>query len=109
MGELVSFHDDIESLGHNFARGAAQLNDAVAQVQQASDHVRDAFHNHPERADAALAPFAKLRDPVARLQKLVSELSGQLLDIAVSYRDNDAAVAKGWERIPTNLAEPGRR
>lgn len=109
MGGLVSFHDDIENLGHNFARGAAQLNEAVAQVQQASDHVRDAFHNHPERADAAVAPFAKLREPVARVQKLVRELSGQLLDIAVSYLDNDTAVAKGWERSPTNLAEPGGR
>lgn len=109
MGDLVSFHDDIDNLGREFTRGARQLNDALARVQQASDHVRHAFHNHPERADAAVAPFAKLREPVARVQELVNGVGRQLLDVAAGYRDNDTVVAKGWERSSTSFGEPGRR
>jgi uncharacterized protein YukE len=50
-----------------------------------------------------------LRGPVDQIQQLLHALGGSLCDVAESYRNNDTSVAKGWERIPTDLSEPGRR
>lgn len=98
MGDLVSVSADIETVGNDFSRCAGRLDDALTKVRQASDHVRRAFHNHPEREDAAVAPFMELHGSVAQVQELVSALAASLNDVATSYRNNDNTVAKGWER-----------
>lgn len=109
MGGLVSFADDIEHLGCAFTTAAGDIGEALVHLQQASAHVRQAFHNHPDQASAAVGPFTKLHGSVDQVQQLVKALGRSLGDIATSYRDNDAAVAKGWERIPSDLSDPCRR
>lgn len=109
MGELVSFAEDIDHVGEAFTRAARDLGDALTQLQRASAHVRHAFHNHPDHADAAVAPFKQLHGPVDQIQQLVEALGGSLRDVADSYRNNDSYLAKGWKRIPTTFNEPGRR
>ena len=99
MGDLVSFHDDIDNLGHEFAHAATHLNDALTQLRQASDLVRQAFDSHPDQADAAVAPFVRLNDPLGRLQKLVADLGSTLCNTADGFLDNDTDVAKGWQRV----------
>ena len=108
MGDLVSFHDDIDTLGHEFALAATHLRDAVTQLRKANDHVRHAFDNHPDHAATAIAPFAKLNHLLGQLQKLVTDLGSTLCDSADGYRDNDTDVAKGWQRISTNPSDSYR-
>ena len=98
MGDLVSFPDDIAHLGNEFARAAAQMHDALMKSQEARAHVRSAFHNHPDRAEAAGAPFTELHGSGAQIQQLVRELGASLNEVATSYRNNDVAVANGWEQ-----------
>ncbi|HEX6537802.1 MAG TPA: hypothetical protein VF155_01310 [Candidatus Dormibacteraeota bacterium] len=109
MGDLVSFPHDIETLGDDFRRASGQLHWAFAHLHEATDDVRRAFHNHPDRADAAVAPFTKLRAPLEQIQRLLKTLGDSLTDVGTSYRDNDITVAKGWERVPMELDMPGRR
>ncbi|MBV8528826.1 MAG: hypothetical protein JOZ75_10955 [Candidatus Dormibacteraeota bacterium] len=108
MGDLVSFHDDIEDLGIEFTRAASSLKEALMQLTQASNHVRQAFHNHPDSAGAAVAPFTTLHGHVTRVQELVDALGRTLCDTGNSYADNDTDVAKGWERVPTDASDAYR-
>lgn len=108
MGDLVSFHHDIETLGSEFTRAASSLTEALTQLTQASNHVREAFHNHPDSAGAAVAPFTTLHGHVTRVQELVGALGHTLCDTGDSYADNDTDVAKGWERVPTDTSDTYR-
>lgn len=96
MGDLISFPDDIERLGSDFKRGAGDLDEVLAQLQRASGHVREAFHNHPDHAGDAVAPFMQLRDPVDHQQQLLSALGATLVDVGASYGSTTPPSRTAW-------------
>ena len=94
---MVAFSDDIEQMRRDFGAAASGVYEVLAQLDQASNHVRDAFHNHPEQAGGALAPFRELHGTIAQVEQLASVLAVALIDVARSYRANDATVATVWD------------
>lgn len=107
MGELVAFSDDIEQMGRDFGTAAIGLYGVLTQLQQATDHVRHAFHNHPDQAGAAAAPFAQLHDTIEQVEQLASALAVTLVDVGRSYRTNDSTIASGWQEPSVSMAQPG--
>ena len=85
MGEIVAFSDDIEQMGRDFGTAAGGLYDVVTQLKQATEHVRHAFHNHPDQAGVAVAPFAQLHGTIEQLEQVASALAVTLIDVGRSY------------------------
>ena len=98
MGDIVALSDDIEQVGRDFGAAASGIYEVLTLLGHASNHVRDAFHNHPEQAHGALAPFRELHGTIAQVEQLASVVAVTLIDVARSYRANDAAVATGWDQ-----------
>lgn len=96
MGDLVAFSDDIEQMGKDFGTASNGVYEVLTHLQQATDHVRHAFHNHPDRAEGALAPFRELHATIEQVEQLAGALAVTLIDVARSYRANDDGVAAGW-------------
>ena len=109
MGDIVAFSDDIEQMGVGFGSAASGIADVLAQLEQATGHVRQAFHNHPDDAGPALAPFTQLHDTIEQLEQLASALGVTLIDVGHSYRSNDAGVASGWQLTGAATTRPGSR
>ena len=109
MGEIVAFSDDIEQMGRDFGTAASGLYDVLTQLQRATEHVRHAFHNHPDEAGAAVAPFAQLHGTIGQVEQLASALAVTLIDVARSYRTNDGAIASGWEQTSVSATQPSNR
>lgn len=97
MGKIVAFSDDIEQMGRDFGNAASGLYDVLTQLKQATDHVRHAFHNHPDQAGPAVAPFAQLHGTIEQVEQLASALAVTLIDVGRSYDTNDDTVANGWQ------------
>ena len=95
MGEIVAFAADIEQMGRDFDNAASGVYDMLTQLQQATDHVRHAFHNHPDQVGAALAPFGQLHGTIEQVEQLASALAVTLIDVGRSYRTNDGTIARG--------------
>ena len=109
MGEIVAFADDIEQMGRDFATAASGVYDVLTPLQQATDHVRHAFHNHPDQAGSALAPFTQLHDTIEQVEQLASTLAVTLIDVGGSYRTNDGIIASGWQQAGVRATQPGSR
>lgn len=109
MGDIVAFSDDIEQMGRDFGHAASGLYDVLTQLKQATEHVRHAFHNHPDQSGGAVAPFSQLQGTIEQVEQLASALAVTLIDVARSYDANDGAVAKGWEQTATSATQPGGR
>lgn len=106
MGDLVAFSEDIEQTGRDFGDAASGVYDVCMQLQQATDHVRHAFHNHADEAGAAVAPFTKLHSTIEQVQQLASALAVTLIDVGRSYRANDASIASGWQPPEVSALPP---
>ena len=109
MGEIVAFSDDIDQMGRDFGNAASGLYDVLAELKQATEHVRHAFHNHPDQAGAAVEPFSQLQGTIEQVEQLASALAVTLIDVARSYDANDGAVANGWEQTAASATQPGGR
>ena len=107
MGDIVAFSDDIEQMGRDFGNAATGLYDVLTQLKDATDHVRHAFHNHPDQAGAAVAPFSQLHATIEQVEELASALSVTLIDVGRSYAANDGTIANGWQQASATL--PGSR
>ena len=97
MGEIVAFSDDIEQMGRDFGTAASGLYDVLTQLQKATEYVRHAFHNHPDKAGAAVAPFTQLHGTIEQVEQLASALAVTLIDVGRSYDTNDGTVGNGWQ------------
>lgn len=109
MGEIVAFSDDIEQMGRDFGAAASGLYDVLTQLQKATEYVRHAFHNHPDKAGAAVAPFTQLHGTIEQVEQLASALAVTLIDVGRSYRTSDGAIARGWEQTAASATQPGSR
>lgn len=107
MGDIVAFSDDIEQMGRDFGNAASGIYDVLTHLQQATEHVRHAFHNHPDQAGAAVAPFTQLHHTIEQVEQLASALGVTLIDVGRSYRTNDGAIASGWEQTGTSATQSG--
>ena len=107
MGDIVAFSDDIEQMGRDFGNAASGLYDVLTQLQQATDHVRHAFHNHPDQAGAAVAPFSQLHGTIEQVEQLASALAVTLIDVGRSYATNDGTIANGWQQTGLTSTQPG--
>lgn len=96
MGDLVAFAADIEQMGRAFGFAAADLDEVLRQLQRVTDHVRQAFHNHPDQAGAAIEPLTDMRRPIQQVEQLANALEVTLIDVARGYHTKDAVVASGW-------------
>ena len=109
MGEIVAFSDDIEQMGRDFGTAASGVYDVLTQLQEATNHVRHAFHNHPDLGGAAVAPFAQLHGTIEQVEQLASALAVTLIDVGRSYLTNDGTIASGWEQTAASTTQPGGR
>ena len=107
MGEIVAFSDDIEQMGRDFGTAASGLYDVLTQLEQATEHVRHAFHNDPDQAGVALAPFAQLHGTIGQLEQVASALAVTLIDVGRSYDTNDSSIASGWQQVGASATPPG--
>ena len=98
MGQIIAFSDDIEQMGRDFGTASKCVYDLLTQLQRASDNVRHAFHNQPDQADAAVAPFEQLHNTIEQIEQLAGVLAVTLIDVARSYNMNDGAIAGSWEQ-----------
>ena len=105
MGDIVAFSDDIEQMGREIGNAASGLYDVLTQLEQATEHVRHSFHNHPDKAGAAVAPFSQLHGTIEQVEHLASALAVTLIDVARSYHTNDGAIANGWEQTTASATQ----
>lgn len=106
MGDIVAFSEDIEHVGRDCGDAASGMYEVLTQLQQATDHVRHAFHNHPDEAGAAVAPFTKLHSTMEQVQQLASALAVTLIDVGRSYQANDGRIASGWQPPDVSAVPP---
>ena len=106
---MVAFSEDIEQMGRDFGNAASGLYDVLTQLNQATNHVRHAFHNHPDQAGAAVAPFSQLHGTIEQVEQLASALAVTLIDVGRSYATNDGTIANGWQPEGAIATQPGRR
>ena len=109
MGEIVAFSDDIEQMGRDFGNAASGLYDVLSQLKQATEHVRHAFHNHPDQAGSAVSPFSQLHGTIEQVEQLASALAVTLIDVGRSYATNDGTIASGWQHDSASATQPGSR
>ena len=107
MGDIIAFSDDIEQMGRDFGTASNGVYEVLTELRQASDHVRRAFHNHPDKTDAAVAPFKQLHDIVEQVEQLAGVLAVTLIDVAHSYRTSDATVANTWDQAGNGAPPTG--
>ena len=108
MGEIIAFSDEIEQMGRDFGTASNGVYDVLTQLQRASDEVRRAFRNHPDKADAALAPFNELHDTIEQVEQLAGVLAVTLIDVARGYSANDGSVAISWNQAGRGAPPTGR-
>ena len=109
MGDIVAFSTDIEQMGVDFGNAASGIYEVLAKLDQATEHVRHAFQNHPDEAGPALAPFTQLHTTIEQVEQLASALGVTLIDVGHSYRSSDAGVASGWKLSGAADTRPGSR
>ena len=109
MGKIVAVSDDIEQMGRDFGNAASGLYNVLTQLKQATEQLRQAFHNHPDQAGAALAPFSQLHGTIEQVEHVASALAVTLIDVARSYDANDGAIANGWEQTTASATQPSAR
>lgn len=85
MGDIVAFSDDIEQMGRDFGTAASGVHEVLTQLQQATGHVRHAFHNHQDEAGPAVAPFTQLHATIEQVEEFASALALTLIDVGRSW------------------------